>query len=144
MDYEKVLLIGGPSDGQWVSVLAGVRDVAFAVLPESAVRYSRAAPDAPVQTDRVFYRREPVQSSKGCRCALFVHGDTDALATLIERYSPKPKQSRDNEHERFEYHFAQARLLNIERRDGVYISKATQEFWVCWRLAQTSGEVPTE
>lgn len=46
--------------------------------------------------------------------------------------------------ERFEYHFARVRLLNIDKYDGKYVSKNTQEFWQCWRLAQTSGEVPTE
>jgi len=41
------------------------------------------------------------------------------------------------ERERFEHQFAQARLLNIDQRDGKYVSKQTQEFWVCWQAARS-------
>ncbi|NMZ78419.1 hypothetical protein [Pseudomonas mandelii] len=43
------------------------------------------------------------------------------------------------EQERFEHQFAQPRLLNIDKRDGRYVSEQTQEFWVCWRLGAISG-----
>lgn len=39
--------------------------------------------------------------------------------------------------ERFENYFARARLLNTDKREGKYVSKQTQEFWMCWRLAQS-------
>jgi len=49
------------------------------------------------------------------------------------------EQFEGTEQERFEHQFAQPRLLNIDKRDGRYVSKQTQEFWVCWRLGAISG-----
>lgn len=85
MNYENVLLIGGPLDGQWRSVVEGVREIRMVVAPKGPAYWENAVEEA-VTAELVEYRRVPVQSNKGFKSAVFVFGDIDPMVELIEGY----------------------------------------------------------
>ncbi|SET76651.1 hypothetical protein [Pseudomonas graminis] len=89
MNYENVLLIGGPKDGERVSVEAGIPHLRFVQMQPPPVSYrDNANPDQDQTIDEVIYRRHPVQSAHGLKTAVFVFGDIDPLAALIDGYRP--------------------------------------------------------
>ena len=89
MNYENVLLIGGPKDGERVSVEAGTPHLRFVQMQPSPTSYrDNASPDQDQTIDEVIYRRHPVQSSQGIDTAVFVYGEIDPLAALIDGYRP--------------------------------------------------------
>ncbi|MBI6848619.1 MULTISPECIES: hypothetical protein [Pseudomonas syringae group] len=87
MDYETVLLIGGPNDGKRISVLAGVPFLKVGSIQMPAVISAAAAPpDQAVPYQEVIYHRHPMQTSHGLQTAVYVYGGIDALAALINGY----------------------------------------------------------
>ncbi|QXG34020.1 hypothetical protein [Pseudomonas viridiflava] len=89
MNYENVLLIGGPSDGKRISVIAGVSHVQIAraeMLPP--IFGSRNDPAYTATYEGATYHRYPIQSSHGLNTAVYVYGETDVLAALINGYRP--------------------------------------------------------
>lgn len=94
MNYENVLLIGGPRDGEWMSVEAGIPHLRLLQMQAPPVSYrDNARPDKDQTIDEVIYRRHPVQSEQGLKTAVFVFGDIDPLAALIDGYrSPSGRE----------------------------------------------------
>ncbi len=88
MDYENVLLIGGPKDGERISVLAGVPSLRVGHIPMRAVISAAAPPDQAAPYQEVIYRRHNMQTSHGLKTAVYVYGEIDALAALINGYRP--------------------------------------------------------
>lgn len=78
MEYESVLLIGGPRDGDWISVLKGIPTIRMPQRP--------TAQDPQLTYDVHEYVRVPFESRKGVKGAVFTCGDVDLLAALIEGY----------------------------------------------------------
>lgn len=121
MNYENVLLIGGPKDGTRMSVLEGVSRIQFASASHEPV--GGIAPTL-VDVQTVVYRRESVRGSTGFTCTVYViDNGVDAMAALIEGY----RGSRDA----FEA-LARRRGYNTDQDDGVYISKKTTELYEFW------------
>lgn len=87
MEYENVLLIGGPRDGKWVTVLKGAPTIRMAQLsqPQYSTYRRGEVPSAANHTD-LEYRRVPFQSDRGFKGAVFVLGDIDPMVALIEGY----------------------------------------------------------
>lgn len=87
MEYENVLLIGGPRDGEWLTVLKGAPTIRMAQLsPAQYSTYRRGeVPSASVAND-FEYRRVLFQSDRGFKGAVFVLGDIDPMVALIEGY----------------------------------------------------------
>lgn len=85
MNYENVLLIGGPLDGQWRTVLQGVRDIRFSTLKHEFYPTDKFV-NEPVDAAVVEYRRVPVQSDQGFQSSVFVFGDIDPMVALINGY----------------------------------------------------------
>lgn len=89
MNYENVLLIGGPRDGQRMSVLAGIPSLRVGQLPAALATYrNNAVPTETVAYGDVIYHRHPMQTSRGLNTAVYVCGDIDPLAALIDGYRP--------------------------------------------------------
>lgn len=86
MEKENVLLIGGPRDGEWVSIESGLREVRFTDLKQPIAYWEKADPHAAVEYVTHEYRRVHFQSDKGLKGSLFVFGDIDPIAALIEGY----------------------------------------------------------
>lgn len=85
MNYETVLLIGGPHDGQWISVLSGVSDVVMHERKRASLLITDEIP-ANIPLKRISYHRHPMHSSQGLKTAVYVFEGVDALAALIEWY----------------------------------------------------------
>ena len=120
MNYENVLLIGGPKDGTRMSVLEGIPSLRCAVLPARPAHIARH--DVTVET--VNYRRESMHSSMSFKGAVYViDNGVDALPALIEGY----RGSRDA----FEA-LANERGYNTDQDEGRYISKKTTELYEFW------------
>lgn len=125
MNYENVLLIGGPSDGVRMSVIEGVNHIRVCVAPNGPV-YLGSAEVKPksVAYDSVIYRRELVHTSKGFNGAVYViDNDVDVLPALIEGYHGGRAAFED---------LASARGYNTEQFDDRYVSKITQELYDFW------------
>jgi len=124
MNYENVLLIGGPKDGTRMSVLSGVQRIQFAEA--SATGHGPYGGSSPTVMDvqHVVYRLESVQSSRGTKGAIYViDNGVDALQALIEGY----RGSRNA----FEA-LARKRGYNTDQDEEGYISKMTTELWEFW------------
>lgn len=122
MNYENVLLIGGPKDGTRISVLEGVPRIQFA-----SASHESASSSTPTEVDvqLVVYRREQMHSSMGFKGAIYVlDNGFDALPTLIEGY----RGSRDS----FEA-LARVRGYNTDQDEAGYVSKITTELYEFWR-----------
>lgn len=85
MKYENVLLIGGALDGQWRSVLQGVRYVIFSTRKHEFYPSDKFV-NEPIDAAMVEYRRVPVQSDQGFQSSVFVFGVIDPMVALIEGY----------------------------------------------------------
>lgn len=87
MEYENVLLIGGPRDGEWISVEKGLREIRMTQRP-SYQAYRKESEEQPAEVDYVDveYRRIPFQSDRGFKGSVFVFGDIDPMVALIEGY----------------------------------------------------------
>lgn len=87
MEYENVLLIGGPRDGEWISVEKGLREIRMVQRP-SYEAYRKESEEQPVKADYVDieYRRVPFHSDRGFKGSVFVFGDIDPMVALIEGY----------------------------------------------------------
>lgn len=86
MEYENVLLIGGPRDGEWISVEKGLREIRMVQRP-SYQGYGKAIEEkGPVAYVDLEYRRVPFQSDRGFKGSVFVFGDIDPMVALIEGY----------------------------------------------------------
>ena len=123
MKYENVLLIGGPRDGEWTSVIAGVPGIKLCVLPKKSARIVSQPPDVQDTIDEVFYRRYPIQSSQAMYTSVYVCGDVDVLAALINGYH--------GGREAFEK-MADKRGYNTEQYEGRYVISMTQELYDFW------------
>lgn len=86
MEYENVLLIGGPRDGERISVIKGVREIRMAQLPRTPAYWQPAEDQAPVSYVDLEYRRVPFQSDRGFKGSVFVFGAIDPMVALIEGY----------------------------------------------------------
>ncbi len=87
MSYEKVLLIGGPRDGERMSALEGVPSLEFVEITTTPASISgNAGPSIDSTFDKIIYRRHPMQTSRGLNAAIYVFGDLDPLAALIDGY----------------------------------------------------------
>lgn len=125
MNYENVLLIGGPSDGVRMTVMEAVNHIRVCAAPNGPtfLGSDEVAPKS-FAYDSVVYLRMPMHSSKGFKGAVFViDNGLDALPALIEGY----RGSR----EAFEA-LASQRGYNTEQDDGVYISKKAAELYEFW------------
>lgn len=121
MDYETVLLIGGPKDGTRMSTMKGVQILQFVTANHDPAGGSTPQV-ASVQT--VVYRREPMHSSRGFKGAVYViDNGVDALPALIEGY----RGSRES----FEA-MASVRGYNTDQDEEGYISKITTELYEFW------------
>lgn len=86
MRYENVLLIGGPRDGEWISVIEGIPTIRMIKPPAEIGSYSNTPDDAKLTYDTFEYVRVPFESRKGVKGAVFAYGDVDLLTALIEGY----------------------------------------------------------
>lgn len=86
MKYEEVLLIGGPCDGDRISVMEGIPTVRMP-MPMNAPALIDHRPSAPVKETRsiVEYRRNEVRSHS-FDGAVYVVDGIDPLAALIAGY----------------------------------------------------------
>lgn len=111
MNYENVLLIGGPSDGVRMSVLEGVPSLRMAVHGVLGI-------------ESVGYRREELQGVRGYRGVVYViDNGLDGVSALVEGYHGGRAAFED---------LASARGYNTEQFDGRYVSKITQELYDFW------------
>lgn len=86
MEYESVLLIGGPRDGEWISVLKGMPSIRTVKKPAESGNYSNTPDNAQLTYETFEYVRVPFESRKGVKGAVFTYGDVDLLTTLINGY----------------------------------------------------------
>ena len=86
MNYENVLLIGGPLDGQWKQIEEGLREIRMSTLKQMPTYMSEEAASEVVDAEMVEYRRVPFQSDRGFKGAVFVFGDIDPMVALIDGY----------------------------------------------------------
>lgn len=86
MNYENVLLIGGPSDGEWISVLEGIPTVRRVQRTVDVGNYRNTPDDAQLTYATFEYVRVPFESRKGVKGAVFTYGDVDLLTALIDGY----------------------------------------------------------
>lgn len=88
MEYENVLLIGGPKDGQWISVMKGIPSIRMAELPvqTSYLGYGEALNGHLHAIKDVTYDRYPIHSSQGLKTAVYVFGGIDPLVALLNGY----------------------------------------------------------
>lgn len=87
MEYEEVLLIGGPRDGHRMSVIAGIPTIQVAVLHGVPARPSDPRPQSePITYTHPIYHRHPVHSSSGFVGAVYVAEGVDPMQALIAGY----------------------------------------------------------
>lgn len=86
MNYENVLLIGGPRDGEWISVIEGIPTIRMVKPPAEIGSYSNTPDNAQITYETLEYVRVPFESRKGVKGAVFTYGDVDLLTTLIDGY----------------------------------------------------------
>lgn len=87
MRYENVLLIGGPEDGRRLSVMEGLPSLKMLPRTEAAVRFSDQNREPTASTCGLLeYRRMAIRSHMGFSGAVYVFGDIDPMAALIEGY----------------------------------------------------------
>jgi hypothetical protein len=70
VEVENFLLIGGPKDGEWMTVLAGVSELRMAWAP------STQSPDK-FSFETVIYRRHVMQSLRGLNAVVYACDDND-------------------------------------------------------------------
>lgn len=87
MEYEEVLLIGGPCDGRRMSVMKGIPTVQVCVPPTApaSVGDFSAQPVAKTVVHPV-YHRHPMHSSSGFAGAVYVAEGVEPMAALIAGY----------------------------------------------------------
>lgn len=85
MKYESVLLIGGPRDGEWISVLEGICEIRLSSAP-TCKSYAETNHRESVESLMLEYRRVPFQSDRGFKGAVFIFGDIDPMVALINGY----------------------------------------------------------
>lgn len=86
MEYENVLLIGGPRDGEWILIEKGLREIRMVQRPSYKAYVKQDEDKAPVAYVDLEYRRVPFQSDRGFKDSVFVFGDIDPMVALIEGY----------------------------------------------------------
>lgn len=86
MSYEKVLLIGGPRDGEWVSAPKGIPFIRVVIPRESQCAVSRRMENIPENSDLAEYHRVPMHSSQGLETSVYAFQGVDPLAELIKGY----------------------------------------------------------
>lgn len=86
MKYENVLLIGGPRDGEWISVIEAIPTIRMVKRPASIGSFSNTPHDPQLTYETFEYRRMPFQSDRGFKGAVFVFGNIDPMVALIEGY----------------------------------------------------------
>lgn len=89
MDYKELLCIGGPKDGQMVSIRHNVPYVEFPVLPDWGKPLDElSARD--VNFEVIRYRREWLRDFDGTIYeVLLASGVTDPIRRLLVEYKPK-------------------------------------------------------
>lgn len=126
MNYENVLLIGGPKDGDRIQVMPGLAQVIFDDIKREVAPFSRATANEPVTlraVTRAVYNRSQVASDKGFTGAVYTFEGVDAMPHLIKGY--RGSQAA------FEA-MAAGRSYNTEQYEGRYVSKITQELYDFW------------
>lgn len=88
MEYESVLLIGGPRDGQWISVINGIASIRMAqpIVETLSLPYNQEFKGPLSIVKDVIYTRHPIQSSHGLKTAVYVFEGVDPLVALINGY----------------------------------------------------------
>ncbi|MBM5460272.1 hypothetical protein H8F21_22160 [Pseudomonas sp. P66] len=87
MKYEEILLIGGPCDGQRMSVMAGIPTVQVCVPVEPAAFLGDiSAPNVARTASHPVYHRHPMHSSSGFVGSVYVAEGVDPLPALIAGY----------------------------------------------------------
>lgn len=87
MKYEDVLLIGGPEDGRRLSVMAGIPSIEIVPKTEASISFPKQSAAITASTwVPAKYHRMSVRSHKGIETAVYVFGDIDPMAALIEGY----------------------------------------------------------
>lgn len=111
MNYENVLLIGGPSDGVRTSVLEGLPSLRMVIHGVPGI-------------ESIGYRREELQGVRGYKGVVYViDNGLDGVSALVEGYHGGRAAFED---------LASARGYNTEQFDGRYVSKVTQELYDFW------------
>jgi len=111
MNYETVLLVGGPMDGVRMSVLEGLPSLRMAIHGVPGI-------------ESVGYRREELQGVRGYKGVVYViDNGLDGVSALVEGYHGGRAAFED---------LASARGYNTEQFDGRYVSKITQELYDFW------------
>lgn len=124
MNYENVLLIGGPKDGARMSVLEGMSRIQFAEASEAGHRPIGGRTPTVMDFQTVVYRREPMHSSMGFKGTVYViDNGVCAIQALIEGY----RGSR----EAFEA-LARKQGYNTDQDENGYFSKKTTELYEFW------------
>lgn len=88
MEYESVLLIGGPRDGQWISVTKGVPSIRMVqpIVETLSLPYDEEFKGPLSIVKDVIYTRHPINSSQGLTTAVYVFEGVDPLVALINGY----------------------------------------------------------
>ncbi|EPB7048605.1 hypothetical protein PCP38_00685 [Pseudomonas aeruginosa] len=86
MSYDDVLLIGGPADGQMVSVLRGVNEVLLPQPPDQAVSITdEGRKPFPKDMSIASYKRADIQGPSGW-LSVYVADGLDPIKALVENY----------------------------------------------------------
>ncbi|WP_148051373.1 hypothetical protein [Pseudomonas protegens] len=86
MNYEEVLLIGGPKDGARISVMEGVPSIRVCVMSDTAVHIGGNADYAQTTVDAVEYRRITMSGDKGFKGCVYVTDGIEPISALIDGY----------------------------------------------------------
>lgn len=87
MEYEEVLLIGGPFDGHRISLMKGMPTVKMAVPQNAPVNLRDSSlPPVPTTCAPQVYHRHPMHSSSGFVGAVYVADGVEPMAALIAGY----------------------------------------------------------
>lgn len=86
MNYETVLLIGGPKDGERMSVIEGVRSIRFPVKEDIPVYIAVRSVRETTNVEFVEYRRVQMAGDRGFRGCVYVFDGVDPMSALIDGY----------------------------------------------------------
>lgn len=88
MEKVTALLIGGPFDGLRRNVLPGQESVTVEALPplDPVPLTARGPVPQTYAVKSAVYKRYPFRSDRGLQVDIYVHGDADPLAMLLNGY----------------------------------------------------------
>ncbi|WP_443692644.1 hypothetical protein [Pseudomonas sp.] len=94
MSYENVLLIGGPKDGEWMSVMEGMPSIRVAVMPKMISRIHDPVHEETFEI--IEYRRVQMSGDKFRGCVYVLDG-VEPMSALINGYRQPIRNSRDSD-----------------------------------------------